>query len=78
MFPLAVAEGIRLVTLSVSDVIALHTVPFVLYSIKLDTPFTTSLFLSYTMLVGVADGSPGKVTTLACDLGTVAVAAVRT
>jgi len=74
------AEGINLDTSSevTVPVIAVHVVPFVLYSIPAVTPVTSSLIMSRARPVGEAVVETGTMTDLMLDARTAAVAAVRT
>ena len=76
--PLAVAAGIMLVMLSGFAEMAVHLVPLVLYSMRLDTPVTVSLYVSSVMPSGDAVAAPGTITLFVLEDGTVAVAFVRT
>ena len=76
--PVAVAAGIRLVIFSVFDVMAVHFVPSMLYSIRFDTPVTDSLTVSSEIPVGDVVAAPGTATLLIIDEGAVSVALLRT
>ena len=77
----ALAAGISADMSSVSEVIFLHLVPFVLYSMRLDTPVTVSLRVLSKMFAvspGRVVAAAGTATSLILDEGADAVALVRT
>ena len=74
----AVALGIRLAIFNGFAVIAVHLVPFVLYSMRFDTPVTVSLRASIAKPVGDVVAASGMVTFLIFEDGAAAVALLRT
>ena len=73
----AVAAGIRFAMFSGFLVMAVHFVPFVLYSMRFDTPVTVSVRVSNAMPSGDVVAAFGTATFLMLDDGAVAVALVR-
>jgi len=74
----AVAAGIWLAMLNAFEVIAVHLVPFVLYSMRVETPVTVSFRVSNAIPVGDVVAAPGTETLFMLDDGALAVALVRT
>jgi len=75
---LAVAPGIRLDMLSWVEVMFVHLVPFVLNSMRLETPSTTSADIFRVKSAGYVVATLGTATLLIIEAGTVAVALVLT